>query len=320
MSLIQRTLPQIIPTLRGSTRKQEIWCVAAGKGGVGKSFISSSLGIALAKLGYSTTFIDLDLGGANLHTCLGSSIEQKNIRNFFENPDVSLADLITPTSIPKTYLIPGLTDAWNPLEASFADFQRFKTQLSELKTNFVILDLGAGALAHNIEFFNFADRKILVSTPDPSSVENTYRYFEGLIYKLIQNDCSPTQLEALIQQMRANRSKNSSVNTAKSLIHKLSPQGQDLLKNIESTQISFILNQVRTPEEKDLGQSIEMLVQRYFGFSFKCIGHVDYDIAVWQSLRNRRPPILDNPFSRVVGQISLLTRHLVQNQKIDLAA
>ena len=47
--------------------------IAGGKGGVGKSLIAANLAIVLARLGHKTIGIDLDLGAANLHSCLGLS-------------------------------------------------------------------------------------------------------------------------------------------------------------------------------------------------------------------------------------------------------
>ncbi|HPE35715.1 MAG TPA: P-loop NTPase, partial [Spirochaetales bacterium] len=45
--------------------------VASGKGGVGKTVVAANLGLALSALGKTVVLVDLDLGGANLHTVLG---------------------------------------------------------------------------------------------------------------------------------------------------------------------------------------------------------------------------------------------------------
>ena len=46
----------------------EIYPIGGGKGGVGKSFITASLGALIAKWGKKVVLIDLDLGASNLHT------------------------------------------------------------------------------------------------------------------------------------------------------------------------------------------------------------------------------------------------------------
>src|SRR5262245_56860617 len=48
-----------------------IWAVGGGKGGVGKSVVSANLAAAMAGAGRRCAVIDVDLGGANLHTMLG---------------------------------------------------------------------------------------------------------------------------------------------------------------------------------------------------------------------------------------------------------
>ena len=45
--------------------------VGGGKGGIGKSLLTAALGWQLARMGKRVVLVDADLGGANLHTCLG---------------------------------------------------------------------------------------------------------------------------------------------------------------------------------------------------------------------------------------------------------
>jgi len=48
-----------------------VWAVGGGKGGIGKSFLVANLATIAARSGKRVILIDADLGGANLHTCLG---------------------------------------------------------------------------------------------------------------------------------------------------------------------------------------------------------------------------------------------------------
>jgi flagellar biosynthesis protein FlhG len=53
--------------LNENTQKKVI-PIAGGKGGVGKSVISSNLALLSAVNGKKTILVDLDLGGSNQHT------------------------------------------------------------------------------------------------------------------------------------------------------------------------------------------------------------------------------------------------------------
>ena len=58
--------------------------IASGKGGVGKSFVSSNLAMALAQLGHRVIAVDLDFGGANLHSFLGLPNRYPGIGDFLQ--------------------------------------------------------------------------------------------------------------------------------------------------------------------------------------------------------------------------------------------
>ena len=65
-------------------RQCEIWAVGSGKGGTGKSFLTSSLGAVIARNGKRVALIDADLGGANLHSFLGIGRPRYSLTDFFE--------------------------------------------------------------------------------------------------------------------------------------------------------------------------------------------------------------------------------------------
>ena len=71
-----------------------IWPIGGGKGGSGKSFITSSLGRLSAGLGRKTLVIDLDLGAANLHTLVGISYPSKSLSDFLQKKTERLDDTV----------------------------------------------------------------------------------------------------------------------------------------------------------------------------------------------------------------------------------
>ena len=59
-----------------------IWAVGGGKGGAGKSVVSTILAFWLARMGKRTVLIDADLGGANIHTLMGIKSPPRSINDF----------------------------------------------------------------------------------------------------------------------------------------------------------------------------------------------------------------------------------------------
>ena len=70
-----RRLTEITAAERPSKVKPQkcpkILALAGDKGGVGKSVLSTSIGVGLASLGKEVILVDGDLAGPDLHTCMG---------------------------------------------------------------------------------------------------------------------------------------------------------------------------------------------------------------------------------------------------------
>src|SRR4051794_40385321 len=81
------------------TRARRILAVGGGKGGIGKSLVSANLSIALAQRGASVVVVDADLGGANLHSCLGVAQPQVSLSDFIDRRVQRLEDVAVETGI-----------------------------------------------------------------------------------------------------------------------------------------------------------------------------------------------------------------------------
>jgi flagellar biosynthesis protein FlhG len=85
-------------------KEGKIWAIGGGKGGTGKTFISSAMGTCLAGKGKKVVLIDIDIGGANLHSFLGITRPKKSLTDFFE-AGASLNKLAVKTGIENMSLI-----------------------------------------------------------------------------------------------------------------------------------------------------------------------------------------------------------------------
>ena len=82
---------------------------------------------------------------------------------------------------------------------------------------------------------------------------------------------------------------------------------------MEEFRISLIVNQVRVKAESDIGKSIQMVCERYFGMGVEYVGYLPYDNAVWQSIRRRVPFLIDAPNATAVTHLESILRNLRRN-------
>ncbi|MBP5449044.1 MAG: AAA family ATPase, partial [Spirochaetales bacterium] len=127
--------------------------VASGKGGVGKTFVSVNLSYALAGLAHKTILIDLDFGGANVHTVLGYDHAPDGIGNFINRPRANLADYILSTNNPYLHFIPGDAEMVGMSNLTAGQKRKLIKAIQDLEAEYIILDLGAGSAYNTIDFY-----------------------------------------------------------------------------------------------------------------------------------------------------------------------
>ena len=94
--------------------------------------------------------------------------------------------LAVPTGIDNLRLISGAMDAPDAANPKAQARARLVAELQSLDTDYLILDLGAGTGLHTIDFFLLADHGVLVLLPEPTSVENAYRFLKAALFRRLQ--------------------------------------------------------------------------------------------------------------------------------------
>jgi flagellar biosynthesis protein FlhG len=305
----------------GTNSKQapNIWAVGGGKGGVGKTFISSNLAISLAKMNQAVTIVDLDLGGANLHTYLGSANSTSSLSDLLAGRVNDINELVTPSSIPNLNIVSGFNDALNIADVTIKHRDLLLQQIGRLKTPHIILDLGAGTAEHTLDFFLAAHKKIIAVTPEPTSIENAYRFIKSSFYRQLKRIEEEGEFQDVIRSAMDNKNELGIRSPADLILHvsKMDQMvGFRLMEAISEFEVNLILNQVRSRGDVELGHSIKSVCRKYFGIEVNYTGYVNYDNAVWQALRKKRPISVEYPFSEVVGQFLAITRYLVNPQSM----
>lgn len=294
---------------------KKVWAIGGGKGGVGKSLVSANTSISLAKAGYKVVAIDLDLGGANLHTCLGVPIPQKTLSDYLSKKVFNMKDIIVKTPIPNLSLISGAQDELGIANLQNSHKNKILKSFKEIEADFIILDLGAGTSANTLDFFIAADRGILVALPEPTSIENTYRFIKSVFYRKISSFEETFDLQHIFD--RAHGAKiNHEMNSPSKLLELLKQQSPNLYQFIEreisKMQFQLILNQVRSHKDKDLGHAMERICKQHFAIDTQYAGFLEYDASVWQSVKERKPLINAFPNSLVARNLQRITNTLLK--------
>lgn len=291
----------------------QLWVISAGKGGVGKTFVTSSLGITLSKLSHRVLLIDFDLSGANLHTKFGMKLSDKTLRNYFEE-GAPIDSLVQPTNIPRLSCIQGFWDNWAPSDVTPAQVQQVISDCKKLPFDYVLFDLGAGPLPAYMELFKLADERILITDSEPTAVEKTYRYLESFICYSLKENSTADSYKQLQTSLRKYRKENhSSYFSFRNFLKTASNIGFDYFEQLNQKPVRLIVNSSRSRLDQDLGYSIKSVCQKYYDLNLDYAGSIDFDNAVWQSVKTRKPVLIEKPFTPLAGQFLSVCKDLTAN-------
>lgn len=153
--------------------------VTSGKGGVGKSNTAINLAIQFRKMGKRVIILDADFGLANIEIMFGAV------------PKHNLCDLIYQGKNIKEII------TWGPMEVGFIsggsgivgmanlsrDYLNYIIQnLAQLDAiaDVIIVDTGAGISDAVLEFLVASGEILLVTTPEPTSITDSYSLLKAL--------------------------------------------------------------------------------------------------------------------------------------------
>ncbi|MFQ6672552.1 MAG: P-loop NTPase, partial [Candidatus Tectimicrobiota bacterium] len=231
---------------------KSIWAVGGGKGGTGKSFITASLGIQLARLGRKTIIVDADLGAANLHTCLGVKFPKATLAEFLSRNVPSLEALLLDTPVEGLKLISAARDIFEIADPAFQQKQRLINHIRKLPAEFIIIDTGGGSSFNVVDFFLCTNTGIMLANPEPTSVENTYRFLKSAILRKLYRTADGRHLKDTMRRALA-RANGKEIKTIHELIHQVRPYNGVVAERLERTLEEFrpllILNQVRRKDD-----------------------------------------------------------------------
>jgi len=159
--------------------KARVITITSGKGGVGKSNLAVNLAIQLRKSGKRVIIFDADIGLANIEVMFGSL------------PKYNLGDLIYKGKELKEIISMGPMDIGfisggsgivNLHELSKSQLDLVLDNLTELEelADVLIIDTGAGISDSVMRFVVKSPEVILVTTPEPSSITDSYSLLKVL--------------------------------------------------------------------------------------------------------------------------------------------
>lgn len=165
--------------VKENEKKSRIITVTSGKGGVGKTSVSINLAIQFRLQGKSVIIFDADFGLANIEVMIGA-IPKYNLSDLiYRGKDLN--DIIMNGPMDIGFIsggsgISGLGD----LTKDQLTYLVYKIKELESMADIIIIDTGAGISSAVMDFVVVSNEVILVTTPEPTSITDSYSLLKAL--------------------------------------------------------------------------------------------------------------------------------------------
>ena len=295
----------------------EIWTIGGGKGGTGKSFMASSMAIYLAESGHSVTLIDVDIGGANLHSYFGMTNPRSTLTEFFEKK-VPLVELKIRSGVKNLSFIPGDVKSLASDGILYSQKLKLFRHIRMLNSEYVIVDVGAGSHNNVIDTFLIADKMIAVLLPEVLAVENLYHFIKNALFRKLKNTLRPYGFKEFVEQIWRNKEKYGIKNLWQLIVWMKAnfPYISEILdEELSNFRIYFVLNKILSRQDIMLGSFIKSGFSKFLGLETHFVGYVEYEENVVKSIAHQEPFMQYDAASSVAQEVRITVDNLINGRE-----
>lgn len=165
--------------------RAKLIALGSGRGGSGRSLLAANIAVYLAQAGKKVVALDADPAGGPLHQLLGATRPSRGFGEFLRGKATSLGELIADTPVAGVGLIAGEGGAFGAARPRLTAKVTLAA-IATLDVDYVVIDLGSADSTLTLDLWLAADISILVTIPDPASIEATYRFAKSAFIRRLR--------------------------------------------------------------------------------------------------------------------------------------
>ena len=306
--------------------KNKITAVGGGKGGVGKSIISTNMAVTLALTGQRVILVDADFGASSLHALLGISAPKYGFREYFDKSGLESNGedaLLLDTGIRNLKFLSGAGDMPGSADINIKNQAKVIQYIQSLEADHVIMDLGPGTNFHIIDYFNIGGKNVVISTPEMTSILKSFSFIKATLFRRISQEFKSN---AVIQNL-LDFAKNPAaaeecfeISSLRERVEESHPQKLDRINEvIRDFRPGLVMNRVRRQKDILMGDNLIKLAKKYLDVDVQYLGYLIESDDVRDSIDEMRPFLIADPQSKpsenvqqIIGALTNTNIHLVK--------
>ena len=297
-----------------------IIAIGGGKGGVGKSYVAANLACAIARSGARVVLFDADLGAPNLHTLFGIGQPTWTVDAFVTGECPSLTEATVQTSVRGLSLVCGSPHALGAANIHWNAKRKLIRGIKSLKADCLVLDVGAGTSLNTLDFFNAGDIRLVVMTPEITSVQNAYSFVKAAIFRRLQRAVQENKVAREVARELGSHafedgSNLDNVEAFFSVVERQTPELVDAFRMLlREYNASLIGNMLRRGGDRNVFSAVQRMLSKFLGLSTPVEGVFQSTTSVRECVNAGQPLVVQSPYDpESVGFLTLANRLMAQD-------
>ena len=293
-----------------------VYTVGGGKGGTGKSFTTANLGTILAQQGNKVLLVDLDLGASNLHTFLALGKPQISLKQYLEKNVNDIKDVILETTQPNLSIISSSGCSLEIANLYYAQKIKLIRAINKLSYGYIFIDLGSGTHFNTLDFYLISNHGILITTPEPVSMENMFRFIKSIYLRKLKAVFKDNGLNIICRDYLNNATESyvASFSDIIKFVRQYDEENNTRIEGyIKDERIGLILNQFRWQVDKEFGQKITKICNKHLYFNYHFLGTISSDSKIADATMNNRVFVKEYSDAKAATEINNIARAITED-------
>jgi flagellar biosynthesis protein FlhG len=247
----------------------------------------------MAQAGMRTVIVDADLGAANQHTLFGLDRLGASLQSLLTKQVDTLEAAVRSTGIPRLQIVAGIGAVPGAANLAHQQKQKVLRHLRALDADVVLVDVGAGSSFNVLDFFGVADLRVVVMTPQLTSIQNAYAFLKGLVLRSIGRLADRPSREQMLEFAGTHR-ETGRIRHLVARARETDPAFADAVgATLAAVRARLVGNQVFDSKDAGVLHAVSRMMTDFLQIPVPVLGHLRASRRVHDSVTRRRPFLLD---------------------------
>jgi flagellar biosynthesis protein FlhG len=186
--------------------------------------------------------------------------------------------------------------------------------IKKLSYDYLFIDLGSGTHYNTLDFYLISNEGILITTPEPISIENMFRFIKSIYLRKLKAVLKNNGLNIICREY-LNTVNDSQIKSFSDIINFVRQYDAENNANIENCikdhKIGLILNQFRWQVDKNFGHELTQICNKHLYFNYHFLGNVSSDNKIGDATMKDRVFVNEYGYAKTATELYNVARAIV---------